>query len=109
MMMLSHLPAQQITYPETRKDDVKDDYFGTIVSDPYRWLEDDNSAETAAWVAAQNKITRAYLENIPLGMRWKKDLQPSGTTQKVACLSKKAVAGLSLRMMACKTKVCYIR
>ena len=65
MLMITNLPAQQITYPETRKDDTKDDYFGTIVSDPYRWLEDDNSKETAEWVAAQNKITRAYLENIP--------------------------------------------
>ncbi len=65
MLMITNLPAQQISYPETRKDDTKDEYFGTIVSDPYRWLEDDNSKETAEWVAAQNKITRAYLENIP--------------------------------------------
>ncbi|MBU2465698.1 MAG: S9 family peptidase, partial [Bacteroidetes bacterium] len=65
MLMLTNLPAQKISYPETRKADVTDDYFGTVVSDPYRWLEDDNSAETAAWVAAQNKITRAYLDAIP--------------------------------------------
>ncbi|MBG0782976.1 MAG: S9 family peptidase [Bacteroidales bacterium] len=75
MIMLTHLPAQQILYPETRKDDVKDDYFGTVVSDPYRWLEDDNSAETAAWVAAQNKITRAYLDAIPFRSALEKRLE----------------------------------
>jgi prolyl oligopeptidase len=55
----------RLTYPETRKVDQVDDYFGTKVSDPYRWLEDDNSADTAAWVAAENKVTFAYLEKIP--------------------------------------------
>jgi prolyl oligopeptidase len=52
-------------YPETHKSNVVDDYFGTKVADPYRWLEDDNSAETKAWVQAQNKVTFAYLETIP--------------------------------------------
>lgn len=65
MLMLTRLHAQEISYPDTRMDDVQDDYFGTLVSDPYRWLEDDNSTETAAWVTAQNKITRAYLDAIP--------------------------------------------
>jgi prolyl oligopeptidase len=54
----------RMTYPETRKVDQVDDYFGTKVADPYRWLEDDNSADTAAWVAAENKVTFAYLEKI---------------------------------------------
>ena len=54
-----------IPYPGTRKDAVVDDYFGTQVADPYRWLEDDNSAETKAWVEAQNKVTFAYLNAIP--------------------------------------------
>jgi prolyl oligopeptidase len=54
-----------IKYPETRKSEVVDTYHGTLVADPYRWLEDDRSAETAAWVEAQNKVTRAYLEQIP--------------------------------------------
>lgn len=56
----------QLHYPETKKDTgVVDDYFGTKVPDPYRWLEDDNSGETAAWVKAQNKVTFGYLEKIP--------------------------------------------
>jgi prolyl oligopeptidase len=54
-----------LTYPPTRKADVVDDFFGTKVADPYRWLEDDNSAETKAWVEAQNKVSFAYLEQIP--------------------------------------------
>lgn len=55
----------QLKYPETKKSDVVDDYFGTKVTDPYRWLEDDNSEETAAWVVEQNKVTNEYLSKIP--------------------------------------------
>ncbi|WP_291271646.1 prolyl oligopeptidase family serine peptidase [Geothrix sp.] len=54
-----------LTYPATRKAEVVEDFFGTKVADPYRWLEDDNSAETKAWVEAQNKVTFGYLEQIP--------------------------------------------
>ena len=52
-------------YPNTRKIDHVDTYFGTAVADPYHWLEDDNSAETKAWVAAENKVTFDYLAKIP--------------------------------------------
>ncbi len=52
-------------YPETRRDSVVDDYFGAKVADPYRWLEDDNAPDTKAWVEAQNKVTRTYLDAIP--------------------------------------------
>ncbi|MBN1387074.1 MAG: S9 family peptidase [Bacteroidales bacterium] len=55
----------KIFYPETNKADIRDNYFGTVVADPYRWLEDDNSNETAIWVEAQNKVTFAYLDKIP--------------------------------------------
>lgn len=59
-------PVERITYPETRKDSTAgDDLHGTWVADPYRWLENDTSAETADWVKAQNAVTNAYLENIP--------------------------------------------
>ena len=57
--------AQSPTYPETRKQEVEDDYFGTRIADPFRWLEDDNSAETKAWVQEQNKITFGWLAGIP--------------------------------------------
>ena len=55
----------QITYPVTTKQDVVENYHGTKVADPYRWLEDDNSDATKAWVKAQNKVTFDYLEKIP--------------------------------------------
>ncbi len=55
----------KIEYPKTRKVEQTDDYHGTRVADPYRWLEDDNSAETKSWVEAQNKVTNAYLATIP--------------------------------------------
>lgn len=54
-----------LQYPVTKKGDVKDTYFGTVVPDPYRWLEDDRSAETEAWVKAQNEVTFDYLAQIP--------------------------------------------
>ncbi len=52
-------------YPDTKKEEVVDDYFGTKVSDPYRWLEDDNSEDTKTWVVQQNKFTHNYLNKIP--------------------------------------------
>ncbi len=52
-------------YPETRKSDQKDVFFGKEVADPYRWLEDDLSEETKDWVRRQNEVTYAYLEQIP--------------------------------------------
>ena len=55
----------EISYPKTRKGDVVDSYFGQEIADPYRWLEDDMSEETAAWVKAQNDVTFAYLNKIP--------------------------------------------
>ncbi|MGH9931924.1 MAG: hypothetical protein ACREA9_22215, partial [Pyrinomonadaceae bacterium] len=59
--------APSIVYPETKKGDTVDDYFGTKVADPYRWLEDDTavSPDVASWVEAENKVTFAYLEKIP--------------------------------------------
>jgi prolyl oligopeptidase len=59
------LAAQQLQYPPTRKVEQVDTYHGVKISDPYRWLEDDNSPETAAWVEAENKVTFPYLEQIP--------------------------------------------
>ncbi|HZH55519.1 MAG TPA: prolyl oligopeptidase family serine peptidase [Sphingobacteriaceae bacterium] len=61
-------PVEDISvlpYPQTEKGDVVDEFFGTRVADPYRWLEDDLSDETKAWVTAQNEVTEHYLEQIP--------------------------------------------
>jgi prolyl oligopeptidase len=55
----------KLVYPEARKGEQVDDYFGTMVADPYRWLEDENSAETKQWVEDENKVTFAYLDTIP--------------------------------------------
>ena len=59
------LTAQGLQYPTTKTVDHVDTYHGVQIPDPYRWLEDDTSAETAAWVEAQNKVTYGYLDKIP--------------------------------------------
>ncbi|MDO6558031.1 prolyl oligopeptidase family serine peptidase [Paraglaciecola chathamensis] len=61
----NQLQKMNLSYPNTRKDDVIDSYFGTQVADPYRWLEDDMSSETKQWVKAENAVTQAYLAQVP--------------------------------------------
>ncbi|MDR1346495.1 MAG: prolyl oligopeptidase family serine peptidase [Bacteroidales bacterium] len=67
MIMLSAAIFAQgnIKYPKTLKGNVKDTYFGTVVADPYRWLENDTTKEVAEWVADENKVTESYLSAIP--------------------------------------------
>lgn len=65
----------QIQYPETKKKIVSDDYFGTKVDDPYRWLEDDNAEDTKAWVKAENAVTESYLAKIPYRNKIKDKLE----------------------------------
>ncbi len=62
---------EPMIYPETKKDTVWDDYFGTRINDPYRWLEDDHSEETKSWVTKQNELTFSFLDKIP----FRKDLR----------------------------------
>ncbi len=57
--------SQAPQYPTAHKIDHVDTYHGISVPDPYRWLEDDNSPETSAWIQAENNITFPYLERIP--------------------------------------------
>ena len=65
--LLASLPVfSQIQYPKTPKDDTVDLYFGEKVADPYRWLENDTSAQTTKWVEEENEITRKYLDKIPM-------------------------------------------
>ena len=61
----AQISQPRITYPKADKVNTVDVYFGTKVADPYRWLENDTSAQTAAWVAAENKVTQEYLSKIP--------------------------------------------
>ncbi len=61
----TNYPKMNVNYPETKSVEQADDYHGTLVNDPYRWLEIDTAAEVEDWVKAQNKVTFNYLENIP--------------------------------------------
>ncbi|WP_338769725.1 prolyl oligopeptidase family serine peptidase [Bernardetia sp. ABR2-2B] len=71
-------------YPETTKGTVEDTYFETKVSDPYRWLEDDRSAETESWVKAQNKVTFDYLKSIPYREELKNQLEKVWNYEKLS-------------------------
>ncbi|MEO8860865.1 MAG: prolyl oligopeptidase family serine peptidase, partial [Ginsengibacter sp.] len=75
LMMTSTIAYPQIKYPDTKKVDQTDDYFGTKVADPYRWLEDDNSAATKEWVEEENKVTHSYLSSIPFRDKVKSKLE----------------------------------
>ncbi|HEV7347790.1 prolyl oligopeptidase family serine peptidase [Telluribacter sp.] len=81
--------AQKIDYPKTNKVDHVDDYHGTQVPDPYRWLEDDRSAETAAWVKAQNEVTFGYLSQIPFKQEIYNDLEKAYNYPKYSAPRKK--------------------
>lgn len=69
-----HPGSEPVSYPETKVCDTVDNYFGTEVADPYQWLEDDYSEETANWVKAQNELTNSYLAQIPYREQMKKHL-----------------------------------
>ena len=73
-----------ISYPLTTKNETVDDYFAIKVSDPYRWLEDDKSAETAAWVKEQNKVTYDYLSKIPFRDALKARLEKLWNYEKIS-------------------------
>lgn len=72
-----------IKYPTTEKINVQDNYHGTNIDDPYRWLENDTSAKTNAWVVAQNKVTNSYLNNIPMKAWFKKRIEALMNYEKV--------------------------
>jgi prolyl oligopeptidase len=81
---LTSMAQHSISYPETKKGNTVDTYFGTPISDPYRWLENDKSAETASWVAAQNKVTYDYLSQIPYREELKNRLQKLWNYEKIS-------------------------
>ncbi len=75
--------AQVLPYPQTERDSTVDTYFGTEVKDPYRWLEDDRSAKTTAWVEAENAVTNAYLSALPFRAQLLKRLKAVSDYEKV--------------------------
>lgn len=77
-----------IHYPETKKGETVDQYFDTAVADPYRWLENDRSEETAAWVEAENKVTYGYLDQIPFREALKKRMEKLWNYEKIGSPSK---------------------
>ncbi len=74
----------KITYPETKKIDHVDTYFGEKINDPYRWLEDDRSAETGTWVKMQNDVTYRYLSDIPLRNQLKSRMEKLWNYEKIS-------------------------
>ncbi|RYF69477.1 MAG: S9 family peptidase, partial [Cytophagaceae bacterium] len=78
-----------LTYPVARKVDHVDNYHGTSVADPYRWLEDDRSAETAAWVKAENEVTNAFLDKIPYRKQFQDRLEKVYNYPKYSAPSRK--------------------
>ncbi len=75
---------ESLNYPETKKTATVDTYFGTEVNDPYRWLEDDKSEETAAWVKAENKVTFDYLSKIPFRNKIKERMEKLWNYEKIS-------------------------
>jgi len=103
LSMTAQMNPTKIQYPQTRKDATTDNYFNTPVPDPYRWLEDDRSAETAAWVKAENEVTFNYLDKIPLGMRYGRGLKKYGITNVYRRPLTKAITLTITKITGCKT------
>jgi len=81
-------PTIDVTYPESKKSDHVDSYWGESVADPYRWMEDDYADETKAWVQAQNEVTFAYLEQIPFREAIRKRLEEVWNYERISAPSK---------------------
>jgi len=83
-----YISMAQIKYPVSKKTNVIENYHGTMVADPYRWLEDDNSAETKEWVKAQNEVTFGYLGSIPYRQKIRARLEQMWNYPKYSAPSK---------------------
>ena len=91
-----------LKYPETKQVDTTDTYFGTEVKDPYRWPEDDKSAETAAWVKAENEVTFGYLEKIPFRKELKERLEKVWNYEKISAPFKEGNYTYYFKTTVCK-------
>ena len=83
LLLVSCNSSEKVNYPTTEKVVVTDTYFDTEVEDPYRWLEDDMSAEVKDWVHAQNEVTFSYLEQIPQREKIKNRLEKLWNYEKI--------------------------
>ncbi len=82
--LVMNAQTTKINYPETKKIDHVDTYFGENINDPYRWLEDDRSTETEAWVKEQNVVTYGYLEQIPYRNQLKSRMEKLWNYEKIS-------------------------
>ncbi len=89
VFLLPLVVIAQLQYPATKKTEVVEDYHGTKIADPYRWLEDDRSEETKQWVTEQNKVTFGYLDKISYRADWLKRLEEINNYPKYSSPSKK--------------------
>lgn len=89
LFLLPFVVTAQLQYPATKKTDVIEDYHGTKIADPYRWLEDDRSEETKQWVTEQNKVTFGYLDKISYRADWLKRLEEINNYPKYSSPSRK--------------------
>lgn len=89
VFLLPLVVTAQLQYPATKKTEVVEDYHGTKIADPYRWLEDDRSEETKQWVTEQNKVTFGYLDKISYRADWLKRLEEINNYPKYSSPSKK--------------------
>ncbi|MDR0394436.1 MAG: prolyl oligopeptidase family serine peptidase [Tannerella sp.] len=81
--------SDKVQYPAAEKQEVADEYFGTVVADPYRWLEDDTTQKVAGWVEAENEVTQAYLAKIPFREPLKQRLTDLTNYEKIGMPFKK--------------------
>ncbi len=89
-LTLMNTITAQLTYPSPKKVEQTDIYFGTSVSDPYRWMEDDKSEATKAWVGEENKVTFSYLDKIPYRKNFKDAIEKVFNYPKYTAPSHKA-------------------
>ncbi|MEJ7713491.1 MAG: hypothetical protein WKF84_27515 [Pyrinomonadaceae bacterium] len=105
----NHSMKQRLQYPAAAKVEQFDDYHGTRVADPYRWLEDPDSPQSRQWIEAQNKLTFGFLGEIPERAALKERLTQLWNYERYGAPFKKGNRYFSRKTTACKIKACFIR
>src|SRR5208337_3097218 len=98
-------PSPKLDYPKAKTVDQVDDYHGTKVADPYRWLEDTDSPATLAWAQAENKLTFSYLDQSRTVRPFTNASRNSGTSSATVCPRCRADATSTSTITACRTKM----